>query len=328
VQPLLAQWLGIRNTEDEQPRLTARMTRKLVSPTGDDDYVRVTVAKVGDDYLATPLSKGAGVISSLVRADGIAHVPRFSEGLNMGDEIEVSLYRTRREIDRAVLAMGSHDPMLDLLSQHLMTAHSIRLVSANVGSMGGLVALRRGEAHLAGSHLLDEETGEYNVRYVQQHLRKQPVKLITFAHREQGLIVPRGNPKGVQSLDDLPNLNYVNRQRGAGTRLLLDYELKQRGIAPEDVNGYEREEYTHLAVAAAVATGIADCGLGVRSAAIALDLDFVPVGWERYDLVIPERHMEHPGVQALVAMLENDNFLRDLANQPGYDTRETGQIIQ
>ncbi len=325
VQPLLAHWLGLPATE--RPRVTAIMTRKLLSPTGDDDFVRVTVAQVGDRLLATPLSRGAGVITSLVRADGLAHVPRFSEGVDMGKPIEVMLYRSLDSIRRTVLAMGSHDPMLDLLGQHLAASFpGDHLASANVGSMGGLVALRRKEAHLAGVHLLDEQTGEYNVSYVQQHLRGESLQLVTFAHREQGLIVAKGNPLEIQSLDDLTRVRYVNRQRGAGTRLLLDYELKQRGIAPTDVIGYEREEYTHLAVAAAVATGIADGGLGVRSAAIALDLDFIPVGWERYDLVIPAAHHDHSGVQHLLTVLNSEDFRLALAAQPGYDTRETGKV--
>lgn len=327
IAPLLATWLAQPNPITTRPTLTATMTRKLLSHTGDDDYVRVTVARVGDRYLATPIARGAGVITSLVRADGIAHVPRFSEGLNIGDDVTVQLYRPRREIDAAVMAMGSHDPMLDLLSQHLAARSGVRLVSANVGSMGGLVALRRGEAHLAGVHLLDEATGAYNVPYVQKQLRGKALRLVTFAHREQGIIVPKGNPLSVTGLADLTRLRYVNRQRGAGTRLLLDYQLAQLGLAPGDVDGYEREEYTHLAVAAAVATGTADCGLGVRSAALALDLDFIPVGWERFDLIVPAAHENHPGVVALLALLTDDTFVADLAAQPGYRTDETGTLV-
>lgn len=322
IEPIIAMWLGI--TPQQNDTIQATLTQKLNSPIGDDDYVRVTVAKVGDHYLTTPIAKGAGVITSLVRADGIAHIPRFSEGVDMGEEIQVALYRTKQELDTTLLAMGSHDPMLDLLNQFLAEKHHIRLTSANVGSMGGIVALKRGHAHLAGTHLLDIESGTYNVPYIQKHLKKQPVHLITFAHREQGLIIPAGNPKNIQSLDNLPNIQYVNRQRGAGTRQLLDYELQQRGISQESVSGYEREEYTHLAVAAAVATGIADCGLGVRSAAIALELDFIAVGWERYDIMIPSEYMTHSSIMALLDVLNSVEFKTALSNQPGYSTEETG----
>jgi putative molybdopterin biosynthesis protein len=327
IQPLLAHWLGLPAPDEARPHVKATMTRKLLSPTGDDDFVRVTVAQVGDRLLATPLSRGAGVITSLVRADGLAHIPRFSEGVDMGQPVDVILYRSMDMIRRTVLAMGSHDPMLDLLAQYLaLTYPGDHLASANVGSMGGLVALRRKEAHLAGIHLLDERTGEYNVSYVRQHLQGESLQLVTFAHREQGLIVAKGNPKQVRSLDDLSRVTYVNRQQGAGTRLLLDYELKRRGIAPAAVAGYEHEEYTHLAVAAAVVTGIADCGLGVRSAALALDLDFISVGWERYDLVIPAAHLDHPGVQHLLEVVRSSDFQQALSAQPGYDTRETGKV--
>ncbi|MBL8154161.1 MAG: molybdopterin biosynthesis protein, partial [Anaerolineae bacterium] len=322
VQPLIRRWLGTQ----EPPPVTVRatLTRKLTSPIGDDDFVRVTLAQVGERLLAAPLSRGAGVITSLVRADGIAHIPRYSEGVDAGKPVEVRVYRPMVEVVKSVLAMGSHDPMLDLLAQ-FMAERGQRLVSANVGSMGGLVALRRQEAHLAGVHLLHPETGEYNLSYVHQHLPDVPVRLATFAHREQGLMVAAGNPLAIESLDNLTRVRFVNRQRGAGTRLLLDYELKQRGIAPKAVNGYEREEFTHLAAAAAVASGAADCALGVHSAAQALGLTFVPVGWERYDLCIPIAHLRHPGVEALLELLRDDHFKHALAQQPGYDTRATGE---
>jgi putative molybdopterin biosynthesis protein len=327
VQPLLANWLGTPAAEESRARVQATMTRKLLSPTGADDFVRVAVAQVGDRLLATPLSRGAGVITSLVRADGLVHIPRFSEGVNMGETVEVMLYHPLQAVQQTVLAMGSHDPMLDLLGQYLAECFpSHRLSSANVGSMGGLVALRRKEAHLAGTHLLDLETGEYNIPYVQQYLPDEAVQVITFAHREQGLIVAPGNPQGIQSLDDLPRLRYVNRQRGAGTRLLLDYELEKRGIEPASIAGYEHEEYTHLMVAAAVASGVADCGLGVRSAAVAMNLDFIPVGWERYDLVIPTAHLAQAGVRHLLDVLNDAEFKQALGAQPGYDTQETGTV--
>jgi len=218
--------------------------------------------------------------------------------------------------------MGSHDPMIDLLAQHL---DKTRITSANVGSLGGLIALKRHEAHLAGSHLLDEVTGDYNVSAIQKYLPDTALCAVTFAHREQGLIVARDNPLGIQSLDDLPRLRFVNRQKGSGTRLLLDYELRQRGLSADQISGYEREEYTHLGVAIAVSTDIADCGLGVRSAAIALGLDFIPVGWERYDFVIPEASLER--VQPIIDALNRDSFREALGAQPGYDIRDTGKEV-
>jgi putative molybdopterin biosynthesis protein len=327
IQPLLAQWLGIPSKIDNRPRIKATMTRKLLSPTGDDDFVRVTLAQVGDRLLAVPLSRGAGVITSLVRADGLAYIPRFSEGVDMGQPVDVILYRSLEEIQRTIMALGSHDPMLDLLGQFLATNYpGFRLTSANLGSIGGLVALRRKEAHIAGIHLLDPQSGDYNIPYIHQYLKNDPVQLITFAHREQGLVIAKNNPHQIESIDDLTRVKYVNRQRGAGTRLLLDFELEKRGIALENIEGYEREEYTHLAVAAAIASGTADCGLAVRSAAIAMNLDFIPIGWERYDIVIPAPYLEFEGIQNLIAVLRDFEFQDQLNAQAGYDTRETGQV--
>jgi len=326
IRPLLYRWAG--QPAPRQERIRGTLTRKLTSPTGDDDFVRVAVGQVGERTLVTPLSRGAGVITSLVRADGLLHVPRFSEGLDAGSDVEVLLYRSREEIEQTVVAVGSHDPMLDLLGQFLAVRFpGYRLVSANVGSLGGLVAQRRGEAHLSGTHLLDPETGEYNVSYIRRTLGNLPVQVVTFVHREQGLIVAPGNPLGIRSFDDLPRVRYVNRQRGAGTRVLLDYELQRRGISPEQIEGYDREEFTHLAVAAAVASGSADCGLGIRNAAMALELDFVPVGYERYDLVIPRAFLDLPMIQHVLSLLHDDEFRAAVAAQPGYEITEMGRTV-
>lgn len=327
IEPLLAKWQG--QPAYQPPTLTARLTRKVVSHTGDDDYVRVAVGKVGDNIMATPVSRGAGVITSLVRADGIVRIPRFSEGEEAGTAVTVHLYRTPHEIERTIVAIGSHDLTLDLLAQFLAEPGSgLRLMSANVGSLGGLVALRRGEAHLAGSHLLDPATGTYNESYIQRYLPGQAITLVTLVGREQGWIVPAGNPKQLQTWGDAAraDIQIVNRQRGAGTRVLLDYELGQLGIKPEQVKGYQREEYTHLAVAAAVASGTADAGLGIRAAARALNLDFVPLAHERYDLVIPQAQYESDLLQPLLALLDDAAFQTAVAALPGYDVQVMGQI--
>ena len=326
IRPLLYAWAG--QSAPHQERIRGILTRKLTSPTGDDDFVRVTVGQVGERTLVTPLARGAGVITSLVRADGLLHIPRFSEGVDAGREVEVLLTRSREAIERTVVAAGSHDPMLDLLGQFLAARFpGCRLASANVGSLGGLVAQRRGEAHLSGTHLLDPDTGEYNLPHIRRTLGDLPVLVVTFAHREQGLIVAAGNPLDIHSLDDLTRARYVNRQRGAGTRVLLDYELSRRGIAPQQVEGYEREEYTHLAVAAAVASGSADCGLGIRNAAMSLGLDFVPVTHERYDLVIPRAYLALPMIEHTLALLHDAEFRAAVAAQPGYDVTEMGHEV-
>ena len=326
VEPLLARWQGRRPVEPQVVK--AALTRKVTSPAGDDDYMRVAAGWVGERLLAAPLSRGAGVITSLVRADGIAILPRGSQGASAGEEVEVRLYRPPRELERTIFAIGSHDITLDLMAQFL-AARNRRLTSANVGSLGGLIAIRRGEAHLAGSHLLDPQSGEYNLSYIRQYLPGVAVKVIALVGRTQGLLVPRGNPKRLRSLHDLAreDVSFVNRQRGAGTRVLLDYSLDREGISKTDIQGYGQEEYTHLAVAAAVSSGRADCGLGIAAAAQALDLDFIALFDERYDLVIPQVYYRDQLLAPLLELLTSPDFRQAVAQLPGYDTEVMGTVI-
>lgn len=326
VEPLIATWLGRRPRE--LPTETAVLTRKIVSPPGDEDFVRVALGKVGPKLLAAPLSRGAGVITSLVQADGLALIPRGAQGMEAGEKVQVRLYRSRSEIERTIFCIGSHDLTLDLISQFL-AEHDRRLASANVGSQGGLIALRRGEAHLAGSHLLNPETGEYNISYIRQYMPDIPVKVIALVGRDQGLMVRRGNPKGIRGLEDLTrrHVQFVNRQRGAGTRVLLDYHLSLMAITPERIVGYSQEEYTHLGVAAAIASGRADCGLGISAAAQALDLDFTPLFQERYDLVIPKQFVDDNLLAPLLGLLSDRRFREAIARLPGYDVSVMGKII-
>ncbi len=326
VEPLLARWLGRRPMEPVE--VEATLTRKLVSPAGDDDYIRVAVGKVGERTLAAPLSRGSGVITSLVRADGLLVVPRGSQGMPAGERVTVRLYRSPKELERTIFMIGSHDITLDVIMQFLATRDR-RVASANVGSIGGLVALRRGEAHLAGAHLLDPETGEYNLPYIRKYLPDTPVRVISLVGRDQGLMVPRGNPKGIQSLEDLtkPDVRFVNRQRGAGTRILLDYHLEQESISRDAIQGYGQEEYTHLNVAAAVSSERADCALGIAAAADALDLDFLPLFQERYDLIIPKEYADQKLLAPLMDVLDDPDFRAMVASLPGYDLTPMGQVV-
>jgi putative molybdopterin biosynthesis protein len=326
IQPLLRIWLG--QSPSAPLTMEATLTRKLHSSAGDEEHVRVTLGKVKNRWVAAPLSRGAGVISSLVRADGILVVPPGSQGVQAGETVQIRLLRSREELEQTILVLGSHDLTLDLLAQHL-AKHGRRLSSNNIGSIGGLVAINRGEAHLGGAHLLDPESGEYNVAYIQKYLPETPVTLVALARREQGLIVQSNNPKEIAELDDLQreDVRYINRQRGSGTRLLFDHLLNSSGISPDTINGYQHEEYTHLTVASAIASGKVDCGMGIRAAASALGLGFIPMESERYDLVVPTAILNTSLLEPLFLQLKDSEFKQAVEALDGYDASVMGESL-
>lgn len=326
IRPIIAKMAG-RN-EPTYEKVRAIVLRDIPSRIGDDEFLRVRISNVDGRFIASPLPRGAGNITTMVRADGVVKIDSLSEGLMKGDEVTVLLLRRFEDVEGGILAVGSHDISLDLLSGDLSLFHPGRsLASVNVGSLGGIMALRNGECHLAGSHLLDPETGDYNVWAVKKYLKGMPVSIITLAHRTQGLIVPSGNPEGISGISDLAKegITFANRQRGSGTRILLDYHLKRLGMDPAAIDGYDREEFTHMNVAARVLGGRASCGLGIAAAAQALGLDFIPVDEERYDLVIPLKFREDDGIVALVDVLTKDGFIEKVEALDGYDTREIGR---
>ncbi|MEW6307829.1 MAG: molybdopterin biosynthesis protein [Bacillota bacterium] len=323
IKPVIAGWLGVAPAVRE--RLQARLARRVISAMGIEEHVRVTLARVGQEFVAVPLPRGAGVVSSLSRADGLLVVAPDSQGAAEGSLVTVELFRPVAQLEHTVSAVGSHDILLDLLDGELRAAQpGWRLASAHVGSLAGILAIGRGEAHLAGVHLLDEETGQYNTAYVQRHLG-DGYRLVHLAWREQGLMVPRGNPMGVKGLDDLRRVSFINRQRGSGTRVLLDYSLRRLGICPDVVEGYAREEFTHLAVAAAVQGGSAEAGLGIKAAADAFGLEFVPVGRERYDLIVAPAAETSAGVTAVLAIIADPGFRQRAEALGGYDLSESGR---
>lgn len=308
--------------------VTASVSKRLVSSLRHKEYVRVKVGKVGDKMVAAPLARGAGAAMSLVRADGFCVIEQNSEGVEAGEPVQVELYRDKAEVENTVVIIGSHDLILDVAADMMPNLHPGMFVSStHVGSMGGLMALKRKEAHLAPIHLLDEETGEYNLSYIRRLFGSGKIALIKGVGRTQGILVKKGNPLGIKGIEDLPGCRYVNRQRGAGTRVLFDYKLKQLGIAPEQINGYEREAATHMAVAAAVGSDGADAGMGILSAAKAMDLDFIPVGPEEYDFAVPLEYLELPHIKAFIEILKMDEFHKCLDELGGYTYERAGERI-
>ncbi|MEW5745743.1 MAG: molybdopterin biosynthesis protein [Nitrospirota bacterium] len=329
VAPVLARLLGTAAAEQET--LRAIISRQLASPLGVDEFVRVKVGLVGEKYITTPVGRGAGLLMSLVRADGIVRIPSGSEGVQAGQEVDVALLRSKEEIRNTAVCIGSHDNALDVLANIIKKEHpAFSLSSAHVGSMGGLMALKKNEAHIAGTHLLDEQSGDYNVPYLKRFLPDRRMVLVNLVYRQQGLLVKRGNPKNIHGFEDLlrEDVLFINRQAGSGTRLLLDKHLREMGVNPYIINGYEREEYTHMSVASAVLTGLADTGLAICSSAQALGLDFIPVANERYDLAIPKEFIDTPMMRIVLDIMRNNQEFRSIVESlGGYDTRDMGTVI-
>ena len=329
IREILSRYLGQGTPHSEY--VTATLSRPIHSSMGVDQFVRITLGRVGNNLMATPSGKGAGAVMSLVRADGLLTIASGNEGIGAGEQVEIELLRPQTEVDATLVCIGSHDNILDLLANQLYKKRPmVRISSAHVGSMGGIMAIKRGEAHIAGSHLLDEATGEYNVSFIQRFLKDVPLQLINLCYREQGLIVAKGNPKNILSFQDIAKEQhiFINRQNGAGTRLLTDKVLSDEGINPSDIPGYDHEEYTHMSVAASVANGSVDAGLGIRAAANALNLDFVPIAEERYDLIVPQPFLDDPKVMSLLDLIGKDeDFKNSVLALGGYNLRDCGKVM-
>ena len=328
VQPLLYALLGQPHPQRET--IAVQPTKKIASKLGVEEFLRVKLGEVGGRIVATPLPRGAGTITSITEADGIIRIPNHVEGINDTERVSAELLRPLPVIRRTIVIVGSHDNSLDVLADQLKAGHSeLTLSSSHVGSMGGLMAIKRGVCHLAGTHLLDTEDGSYNISYLKKYLPDTAVKLIHLVQRDQGLIVKPGNPKEIHGIEDLgrKDVSFINRQVGSGTRILLDYKLNQLGIKAHAINGYQNEEFTHMAVAVSVLSGSEDAGLGIYAAAKALDLDFIPVVTEQYDLVIPLEYFETEAVQILLEIINNPAFKQRVEALGGYSTEKTGEIL-
>lgn len=325
-RPVLLKRQGLAPGKEEV--LPALISRKLPSSMGVDEFIYVNCAPINGEYRAYPLNRGAGVTTSLVRADGFIQIERGSEGLEAGQACLVRMHRSRRVIDETLVCIGSHDMAIDILADLLQRRFQIRLISTNAGSMGGLMSLRRSETHLAGIHLLDTASGDYNLAYLQRYMPDANWKLYTLIHRQQGLIVKRHNPLDIQGLRDLlkPGLRFINRQKGSGTRVLLDHLLEREGISPEAIYGYNHEEYTHLAVAAAVKNDACDAGLGIYASARIMDLDFIPVAEERYELCMLPDLIDTYQMDCVLEIINSRDFQHRVMQLGGYNLEGCGTL--
>lgn len=318
-------------TFTEGVTIKAVLSKRLMSSLKYLEFVRMKCGRVNQRFVATPLDRGAGVTMSLVNADGILKIPKNVEGYEAGEEVELILMRPREEIENTLVSIGSHDVLMDMVANIIhKNKQLVNLSSAHVGSLGGIMAIKKGECHIAPIHLLDEETGTYNLTYLKRYLADEAVVLIKGVKRTQGMIIPKGNPQNIQGIADLvrPEISFVNRQRGSGTRVLLDYLLKTAQLDANQVLGYSREMNTHMMVASAVKSGSCDVGIGVLSAANMMALDFIPIGEEAYDFVILKENLDDPRVQIFIQVLKSQEFKEALKRLGGYELEQPGEIVE
>ena len=328
LKPLIDHWLTVPAAAAQYAAAT--LTRPVVSGLKYQEFVRVRMGCVGGRLMASPLSRGSGVVSSFMKADGILEVPQGLEGFEAGAEVNVRLLSSMDKLQNTLVVIGSHDPLLDELADMLHLENpELYMSSSHVGSMGGIMAIRRGEAHAAGCHLLDTADGSYNRSFIRKYFPKGGVRLISCVGRQQGLMVAKGNPLNIQKFSDIAGngVRYVNRQKGSGTRILTDYLCKRENVDTSAIYGYDREELTHTSVAAQIVSGSADAGMGIYSAAKLYNLDFIPICIEEYDLIIPDHAWDTPMVQELLTILKSDGFREKLLSLGGYTVDNPGEVI-
>ncbi|SKC51608.1 molybdopterin biosynthesis protein [Maledivibacter halophilus] len=328
VKELIYKYQGIK--QEKKQFIKGTLSKRLMSSLKHLEYVRMKLGKVSGKLVATPLNRGAGVTMSLVKADGITKIPKNVEGIEVGETIEIELLKDMESIENTIVSIGSHDLIMDILANMIHERyHEINLSSAHVGSLGGVMALKRGEAHISPIHLLDEKTGIYNIEHLKKYLKNKNISLIKGVKRLQGLMVKKNNPKKISSINDLEreDVVFVNRQKGSGTRILLDFKLKELNIDNSKVKGYDREMTTHMTVASAVLSGTADVGLGIQSSAKAMGLDFIPIGEEEYDFAIISEFLEDEKIKRFIEILKSKEFSVMLESLGGYKIEEPGRII-
>jgi putative molybdopterin biosynthesis protein len=324
---IIKKYLG--ELREEKKYIKATLSRRIVSNLKQEEYVRIKLGKVDNNIIATPLKRGAGVTMSLINADGVLTIPKEYEGIEKGETVEIELMTDIKNIENTIVSIGSHDLTIDLIRDELHRKYpEYSISSAHTGSMGGIMALRNGETHIAPIHLLDEKSGEYNEAFIKKYFKGRNIAYIKGVKRQQGLIVQKGNPREIKEFKDIgkEDLVFINRQKGSGTRILTDYLIKENSMDRSQVIGYDREGNTHMAVSSAVASGTADVGIGVYSAAQIMDNDFIGITEEEYDFALDAELLEDEKIKKFISILKDENFRKRLEKLGGYNTESSGEV--
>lgn len=314
---------------NDRLKVKATITKRVMSSLKFEEFIRVNVGYVDGKFIATPLKRGAGTITTLVNADGVIRIPQNYEGINEGDTVYVELLKDINIIKNKIVSIGSHDIVMDILNDEITKKSfgNTVLSSSHVGSFNGLLSMKKGECHIAPIHLFDTDSETYNLPYIKKYITDD-VSIIKLVKRTQGLIVQKGNPLNIKGIKDLVNVRYINRQKGSGTRILFDYLLNKEDIKKSSINGYEREEFTHMSLAKAIQNSDADCGLGTYSAAKVFDLDFIPICDEEYDLLVKSELLESDYIKTLLNVINSQEFKTRVETLGGYNVDEIGKIIK
>lgn len=312
----------------EKEKIEATLSKRVMSTLKYEEFVRVKLGLINNKYVATPIKRGAGTITTLVNADGVIRISQNVEGINEGEKVDIELLKDISEINNTIISIGSHDIVMDIINDELIKESfgKVHLSSTHVGSFQGLLSIIKGESHIAPIHLFDVESETYNIPFINKYL-EEDVALIKLVKRTQGIIVKKGNPLNIKSVNDLINVRYINRQKGSGTRILFDYLLKKNNINKDDINGYEREEFTHMSLAKAIENGDADCGLGVYSAAHIFDLDFIPICEEEYDLLLKKDMLNSKYINSLLSTINKESFINKVKSLGGYNLENMGEVV-